>query len=166
MKGNSLHEINTTINLEQTWCAVVGKAISNNAEIIHLKKGILTIKTSNPIWRNELSLQKQNLINKIKEAIKYLVKEINNIEDCFLVTDSKRGFSHSDRKLKLAEQGGVCAIDGKPLKLMDAHAAHIVAHSEGGQTDLENMVMVRAIYNTRMGTMDLNTYKETLPKAA
>ena len=99
---------------------------------------------------------------KIKTAINYLVKEINNIEDCFLVTDSKRGFSHGDRKLKLAEQGGVCAIDGKPLKLMDAHAAHIVAHSEGGQTNLENMVMVRAIHNTRMGTMNVNDYRESL----
>ena len=77
MKGNSLHEINTTINLEQTWCAVVGKAISNNAEIIHLKKGILTIKTSNPIWRNELSLQNKDLLNKINiTEPKFNIKEI------------------------------------------------------------------------------------------
>ena len=40
---------------------------------------------------------------KIKEAINYLVKEINDIEDCFLVTDSKRGFSHGDRKLNNKE---------------------------------------------------------------
>ena len=56
----------------------------------------------------------------------------------------------------------MCAIDGNPLKLMDAHAAHIVAHSEGGQTNLPNMVMVRAIHNTRMGTMNVNDYKESL----
>ncbi len=77
MNGNSLHEINTTINLEETWCVVVGKAISNNTEIIHLKKGILTIKTSNPIWRNELSLQKKDLLNKINTTEpKYNIKEI------------------------------------------------------------------------------------------
>ncbi len=68
MEGNTLREINTTINLEETWCAVVGKAISNNTEIIHLKKGILTIKTSNPIWRNELSFQKNELLNKLQKA--------------------------------------------------------------------------------------------------
>ena len=77
MKGNSLSEINTTINLEQIWCVVVGKSISNNTEIIHLKKGILTIKTSNPIWRNELSLQKKELLNKINTTEpKFNLKEI------------------------------------------------------------------------------------------
>ena len=77
IKGNSLHEINTTINLEQTWCAVVGKTISKNTEIIHFKKGILTIKSSNPIWRNELSLQKKDLIDKINNnETKFNIKEI------------------------------------------------------------------------------------------
>ena len=60
----------------------------------------------------------------------------------------------------------MCAIDGEPLKLIDAHAAHIVAHSEGGKSVLENMVMVRAVHNTRMGTMNLNDYKESLIAAA
>ena len=77
MKGTSLSEINTTINLEKIWCAVVGKTISNNTEIIHLKKGILTIKTSNPIWRNELTLQKKDLLNKFKTTEpKFNIKEI------------------------------------------------------------------------------------------
>ena len=77
MKGNSLHEINTTINLEQTWCAVVGKTISNNTEIVYLKKGVLTIKASNPIWRNELSLQKKGLIDKINNIeTRFNIKEI------------------------------------------------------------------------------------------
>ena len=97
---------------------------------------------------------------KITTAIKYLIKEIKDIENCFTTTDSKRGFTLEDRKLKLAEQRGVCGIDGKELNLRDAHAAHIVAHSNGGKTILENLVMVRAIHNTSMGTMNLNDYKE------
>ena len=77
MEGSSLREINTAINLEQIWCAVVGKTISNNTEIIHLKKGVLTIKASNPIWRNELSLQKGELIDKINNPKSNLyIKEI------------------------------------------------------------------------------------------
>ncbi len=77
MEGNSLREINTTINFEQTWCDVVGKTISNNTEIIDLKRGVLTIKSSNPIWRNELSLQKKDLINKINKTWpKFNIKEI------------------------------------------------------------------------------------------
>ena len=77
MEGSSLNEINKTINLEQIWKSVVGKTIFNNTEITHLKKGTLTIKTSNPIWRNELSLQKKDLIDKInnKES-KFNIKEI------------------------------------------------------------------------------------------
>jgi len=127
-----------------------------HAKIIHTKSGysvqIMYKKYIAAPWDS----------TKIRTAINYLVEEIKDIEICFTTTDSKRGFGHSDRKLKLAEQGGVCGIDGKELKLVDAHAAHIVAHSEGGQTDLENMVMVRAVYNRAMGTMDLNTYKESL----
>ena len=77
MEGSNLNEINKTINLEQTWEAVVGKTISNNTEIIHLKKEILTIKASNPIWRNELSLQKKELINKInKTELNFNIKDI------------------------------------------------------------------------------------------
>ena len=77
MEGSSLKEINKTINMEQIWQAVVGKTISKNTEIVHLKKGILKIKTSNPIWRNELSLQKKDLIDKINNTeSKFNIKEI------------------------------------------------------------------------------------------
>ena len=68
LKGSSLHEINKTINLEQRWKTVVGKTISKNTEVVHLKKGTLIIKTSNPIWRNELSLQKKELLDKINNT--------------------------------------------------------------------------------------------------
>ena len=77
MEGNSLNEINETINLEQTWQVVVGKTISNNTEIVHLKKGTLIIKASNPIWRNELSQQKKELIAKMNSTeSKFNIKDI------------------------------------------------------------------------------------------
>ena len=50
--------------------------------------------------------------------------------------------------------------------MKDAHAAHIVAHAKGGKTVYSNLAMVRACYNIDMGTMDLNTYKETYKRAA
>ena len=68
LKGNSFNKINETINLEIFWEKIVGKTISKNTEIINLKNGTVTVKTSNPIWRNELFLQKQDLLKKIKEA--------------------------------------------------------------------------------------------------
>ena len=77
LEGNNFNEINETINIEKDWNNFVGKTISNNTKIISFKKGILTIKTTNPIWRNELSLQKQELLVKIKNLQSELnVKEI------------------------------------------------------------------------------------------
>ena len=77
LQGTNLNEINKTINLEKSWETIVGETISNNTKIISHKKGTLTIRASNPIWRNELSLQKQVLIEKIKEINpEYKVTEI------------------------------------------------------------------------------------------
>ena len=77
LKGSNFKEINETLSLKNSWIKVVGKAISNNTEIMSIKNGKITIKTSNPIWRNELSLQKQDLFTKIKNAQPELnIKEI------------------------------------------------------------------------------------------
>ena len=77
LAGTNFKEIKENINIETTWKNNVGKTISNNTKIISYKKGTLSIKTSNSIWRNELSLQKQDLINKIKEDKPELnIKEI------------------------------------------------------------------------------------------
>ena len=77
LKGSDFNEINKTINLEISWENIVGKTISKNTKILNLKKGRLTIKTTNPIWRNELSLQQQDLLEKIRKAEPELnVKEI------------------------------------------------------------------------------------------
>ena len=77
LQGTNLDEINKTINLEKSWKTIVGDTISRNTKIISQKNGTLIIKASNPIWRNELSLQKQELIEKIKEINpKHKVAEI------------------------------------------------------------------------------------------
>ena len=77
IKENNLDEINQTINIEQAWKKIVGEAISKNTEIIQIKRGNLFIKTSNPVWRNELSLQKRELLEKInKKEPKLNIKEI------------------------------------------------------------------------------------------
>ena len=105
--------------------------------------------------------------SKVLDAMDYLIKNMkNDIEELVTPLDSKRNFTSEQKENKLATQGGICYIDGNVLDLEDAHAAHIVAHSKGGQTVSENFVMVRAIHNQSMGSMDLNTYKENFQKAA
>lgn len=80
------------------------------------------------------------------------------------VIDTRKNPSKKDRELILNEQGGRCYIDHKPLKLSDAHAAHIVSRNDGGSSDISNYRMVRKVHNLRMGTMNLNDYVEMCEK--
>ncbi len=76
-KGSDFKEINETINLNKSWNKIVGKTISKKTEIERIKNGKITIKTSNPIWRNELSFQKEDLLNRLKkEEPEINIKEI------------------------------------------------------------------------------------------
>ena len=68
LNGKDFKAINDTISLTAAWKQNVGDPISKNTEIIDFKNGKLIIKTSNPIWRNELSFQKNELLNKLKKA--------------------------------------------------------------------------------------------------
>ena len=76
-KGSNFKEINEVINLNKTWNKIVGKTISKNTEISSIKNGKIIIKTSNPIWRNELTFQKEDLLNRLKkEEPETNIKEI------------------------------------------------------------------------------------------
>ena len=77
LEGSDFKEINDTINLNKFWSNMVGKTISKNTEIINIKNGKLTIKTSNPVWRNELIFQKEDLLKRLqKEKLGLNIKEI------------------------------------------------------------------------------------------
>ena len=76
-KGSDFKDINNTINLNKSWKQIVGKTISKNTEIINIKNGKISIKTTNPIWRNELTFQKEYLLQRLKkEAPKLKIKAI------------------------------------------------------------------------------------------
>ena len=79
LKGADFKEINKTISIELAWEKTVGKPINTNTNIESFKNGIIKIKASNPIWRNELSLQKQSLLEKLKKTEPSL-----NIKDIIL----------------------------------------------------------------------------------
>ena len=65
IKGEDFKEINNTISIQTTWEKTVGNPIIKNSKIESFKNGIIKIKVSNPIWRNELSLQKQDILDKL-----------------------------------------------------------------------------------------------------
>ena len=77
LQGNNFKEINATISIGTIWISIVGKAIAKNTEIQSFKNGKITVKTSNPIWRNELIFQKEDLLNRLKKEEPELnIKEI------------------------------------------------------------------------------------------
>lgn len=66
-KGTNFKEINAAINISIAWKNIVGKTIAKNTEIQNFKNGKVTVKTVNPIWRNELIFQKEDLLKRLKK---------------------------------------------------------------------------------------------------
>ena len=66
-KETKFLEVKDSLIISRIWEEVVGKAIAKNTEIINIKHGIIVIKTKNPVWRNELNFEKENLLQKLKE---------------------------------------------------------------------------------------------------
>ena len=76
-RGTNIKEINQAINISTVWKNIVGNTIAKNTEIQKFKNGKITVKTSNPIWRNELIFQKEDLLNRLKKEEPELnIKEI------------------------------------------------------------------------------------------
>ena len=62
------------------WGEIVGKKINENTEPLDVQFGVLTVKAKNPIWRQELQLQKDNIIKSInKKLIKTTIKDLRFI---------------------------------------------------------------------------------------
>jgi predicted nucleic acid-binding Zn ribbon protein len=68
-QGKELKKINETIAIEKIWNEIVGDAIKKNTKIISFKNKTLIIKTSTPVWRNEISLQKTTILKKLQTKI-------------------------------------------------------------------------------------------------
>ncbi len=56
----------TAIN---SWSEIVGETIAKNADPTEVKHGILTVKVSTPVWRQELQLQKKEILRKLNKKI-------------------------------------------------------------------------------------------------
>jgi predicted nucleic acid-binding Zn ribbon protein len=61
----------------ERWSEIVGEHIALNAEAAKIVKGVLTVRTTSAVWRNELHLCKAELIEKINSALgSEIVKDI------------------------------------------------------------------------------------------
>ena len=68
LKKNKLEEINSLVYIEKKWNSVVGKIIVKKTQVLNYKGGVLFVKVINPVWRNELSLQKNELLKKLNKT--------------------------------------------------------------------------------------------------
>ncbi len=51
------------------WAEIVGERIAQISEAERIENGVLFVKVSSPVWRNELVFMKSNLINSVNEAL-------------------------------------------------------------------------------------------------
>ena len=52
------------------WEEVVGKKIKENTDPVDVRFGVLTVKTSSPVWRQELQFQKKSIVDSINKRLK------------------------------------------------------------------------------------------------
>lgn len=62
------------------WPKVVGREINKVTEATHVDKGVLFVKTTTPVWRNELMFKKKEIKDKINnKLLKTIIKDIRFI---------------------------------------------------------------------------------------
>jgi len=52
------------------WGEIVGKRIKEHTKPVDVRFGVLTVKTSTPVWRQELQFQKKNIVDSINKKLK------------------------------------------------------------------------------------------------
>jgi hypothetical protein len=96
----------------------------------------------------------------LHEAMEDYCKKHNFTTNGLTFKDNVRGFSFALREAALARQGFRCWVTGEPLSLDEADAGHIVAHTDGGPTTLENCAMIRKDLNKAMGSSNAREWRE------
>lgn len=92
-------------------------------------------------------------------SVKWLLEEMD-MNDCGIqFKDTKRDFPAEMVEQVWRNQGCVCWVTGLPLNIKDAVGAHIIAHSQGGSTTIDNCVVCHKDENSRMGSMDAVMYR-------
>ena len=62
------------------WNDIVGEVVAGVTETTGVEKGVLTVKTSSPTWRQELHMQKNEILDKVNKKIgSKAIKEIRFI---------------------------------------------------------------------------------------
>lgn len=80
IKNSGLEKVLDQQNLIDVWDEVVGEKISKNAKAKSIEYGVLKVETVSPAWRQELHLQKNDIVKKLNKKIqKKIIKDIRFI---------------------------------------------------------------------------------------
>ena len=56
---------------------VVGEKIAKNTEIETIESGVIVVKTKNSVWRQELQMQKPDIVDRLNKVLtKKVIKDI------------------------------------------------------------------------------------------
>ncbi|MFQ6615323.1 MAG: DUF721 domain-containing protein [Fidelibacterota bacterium] len=59
------------------WNDVVGEAVAKRTEPEEVKHGVLVVRVDTPVWRNELSLRKKEILEALNQALgERVIKDI------------------------------------------------------------------------------------------
>ena len=131
--------------------------VENRRDLVNLANGLDSDRTVGEAFTGYLSFDRHEDW-KIRASVDWFL-EAFNFTSVVTVKDPKRCYTAKQIENRLIEQDYKDYIDGKPLSLENAVGAHKIAHTNGGKTTLDNLVVISAEHNTAMGSMDVESYK-------
>lgn len=78
--------------------------------------------------------------------------------------DKRRVFTTEEKTAKLLEQGGECGYCGVDLKLSECVGDHMVPHSLGGETTMDNLVVSCKSCNEMKSNLPYNLWEKLIPE--
>ncbi len=69
LQNKKIHDKIKDHSIANNWHKIVGEKIANVTEVKNVRNKILYIGTRSPAWRTELTFQRQEIMEKIKEEL-------------------------------------------------------------------------------------------------
>ena len=80
VKGSKIEKGLEEYKALDLWSEVVGEKIADNTEVESIESGVVLVRVKTPVWRQELQLQKPQIIEKLNQALmKKVIKDIRFI---------------------------------------------------------------------------------------
>ena len=91
-----------------------------------------------------------------------ILGEISKIQKPIIV-DSRRTFSRDEKISKLMEQDSSCGYCGIDLQIENAIGDHMIPHSHGGETSMDNLVVSCNKCNSMKSSLPYDLWEKLIP---